>query len=536
MPLLHLPDAWAITTGDNAVIVAVIDTGETPHPELTPRQIAGYDFISSAANAGDGDGRDADPTDVGDGDGVHPSSFHGTHVAGTIGASTNNATGVAGVTWAGKIMHLRVLGVDGGTDADIANAIRYAARLTNASGTLPAVRANVINMSLGGPGSSSTVQSAVTAARGQGVVVFAAAGNENSGTRSYPAAYNGVISISAVDLNAARAPYSNFGNTIDLAAPGGDTSGDLDDDGFVDGVLSTLFTDSMMPIFAFYQGTSMACPHAAGVAALMLAVDPTLTPDEIETILKNTATDLGAAGRDDLYGSGLIHAQRAVMEAAGIAVGPNPVLALSPQAIAFGTLQSTIAVGVANAGSGLLDVDTLTISTNDGMNWLSATPVAILTPVSSDTSAISVHVDRTGLADGNYAGSVSVASNGGVQVITVAMTVDAASVPVNIDLFVLAVNADTLETIDQVVVNPTTGLDYAFIDLPEGDYVIIAGSDDDADDVICGAGDLYCGLYPTLNEPEVVSVSGTDLADLDFTITNNVSALKFGARKLHVAR
>jgi serine protease len=163
------------------------------------------------------------------------------------------------------------------------------------------VRANVINMSLGGPGASSTVQSAVTAARGQGLVIFAAAGNENTSTRSYPAAYTGVISVAAVDRDAVRAPYSNFGSTIDLAAPGGDTSEDLDEDGFVDGVLSTLMDDSSgppMPVFAFYQGTSMACPHAAGVASLMLAVDVTLTPAEIESILKSTATDLGAVGRD----------------------------------------------------------------------------------------------------------------------------------------------------------------------------------------------------------------------------------------------
>src|SRR5262249_6884057 len=158
----------------------VIDTGETAHPDLIARQIPGFDFISDPANAGDGDGRDPDPTDVGDGNGVEPSSFHGTHVAGTIGAETNNGSGVSGVTWAGRIMHLRVLGRQGGNDFDIANAILYAARLANASGTLPPERANVINMSLGGPGGSSTVRNAITAARGQGVVIFAAAGNENS--------------------------------------------------------------------------------------------------------------------------------------------------------------------------------------------------------------------------------------------------------------------------------------------------------------------------------------------------------------------
>ncbi len=525
-PLIHLPEAWTISTGNDAVITAVIDTGETDHPDLVNRQIAGYDFISSAANAADGDGRDADPTDVGDGTTAHPSSFHGTHVAGTIGAETNNAAGVAGVTWAGKVMHLRVLGKEGGTDFDIANAIRYAARLANASSTLPAVRANLINMSLGGPGSSSTVQSAVTAARAAGVAIFAASGNENSSAPSYPAAYTGVISVAAVDANGNRAPYSNFGSTIDIAAPGGDTSVDQDGNGYADGVLSTLIDDAgggHVPIFAFYQGTSMACPHAAGVASLMLAVNPALTPDQIETILKNTATDLGTPGRDNFYGNGLIHAERALLAAQGGAGSPTPVMALSPQTIAFGTSLSTVSVAVTNTGGGILDVDTISITTSDSGTWLAATPVAVAVPTTTDTSSITVHVDRTGIVDGNYTGTITVIStNGGSQVIDVSMTVDSTLVPIDVDIFVLAVrivDAQTFETVDEAVVNPTTGLDFNFAALPEGDYLIAAGSDDDVDGFICGDGDLYCGLYPTFNEPELVTVNGSNVDQVDFPVT-----------------
>lgn len=521
-PLLRLPEAWSITTGDDAVLVAVLDTGETAHPDLAGRQVAGFDFISNPANAGDGDGRDADPTDVGDGNGLQPSSFHGTHVAGTIAAATNNSSGVAGVTWSGKVMHLRVLGLEGGTDFDIANAIRYSARLTNASGTLPAQRANVINLSLGGPGSSSTVQSAVTAARGQGCVVFAAAGNENTSTPSFPAAYAGVISVAAVDANASRAPYSNFGATIDLAAPGGNTAADLDADGYADGVLSTAMSDSggpATPVFAFYQGTSMACPHAAGVAALMLAVDPTLTPDEIEVLLKDTATDLGAAGRDDLFGEGLIDALAAVSAAAGLPPPGTPAIELSPLSIAFGTGATMLGVQVANGGGGTLDVSTLTITTTDGNPWLSAVPVAVPVPVTTDTSAVQVFVDRSGLADGNYTGSVQVGSNGGTRTVSVTMTVDS-SAPIDVDLFVLAVDADTFESVAEFVANPSTTLAYIFESLPPGDYILAAGSDDDLDDFICGEGDTYCGLYPSINEPEVITVNGTALTALDFPVTS----------------
>jgi serine protease len=366
------------------------------------------------------------------------------------------------------------------------------------------------------------VQSAVTAARGQGCVVFAAAGNENTSTPSFPAAYAGVISVAAVDANASRAPYSNFGATIDLAAPGGNTAADLDADGYADGVLSTAMNDSggpAAPVFAFYQGTSMACPHAAGVAALMLAVDPTLTPDEIEALLEDTATDLGAAGRDDLFGEGLIDALAAVSAAAGVPPPGTPAIELSPLSIAFGTAATMLSVQVANGGGGTLDVSTLTITTTDGNPWLSAVPVAVPVPVTTDTSAIQVFVDRTGLADGNYTGSVQVGSNGGTQTVSVTMTVDS-SAPIDVDLFVLAVDADTFESVAEFVANPSTTLDYIFESLPPGDYILAAGSDDDFDNFICGEGDTYCGLYPSLNEPEIITVNGAALTALDFPVTS----------------
>lgn len=238
-PLIHLPEAWNITTGSSSVIVAVLDTGRTNHPDLATNQSGGYDFISSSSIAGDGNGRDADPTDVGDaGGGGNRSSFHGTHVAGTIGATTNNGVGVAGVCWNVQLMHVRVLGGGGGSTADIAEGIRYAARLSNAAGVLPPTRAHIINMSLGGPGFSQTLQNAVTAARNAGVTVFAAAGNEDTSELFSPAGLADVICVSAVDVRRAKAPYSNFGPAVDLACPGGDTGVDWTGDSYADGVLS----------------------------------------------------------------------------------------------------------------------------------------------------------------------------------------------------------------------------------------------------------------------------------------------------------
>lgn len=537
-PLIHLPEAWGIEQGDADVIVAIIDTGETAHPDLVARQIPGYDLITDPAIAADGDGPDADPTDVGDGDALQPSSWHGTHVAGTVGASTDNTTGVAGVTWAGRIQHLRVLGQGGGTDFDIANAIRYAARLTNSTGTLPAERADILNLSLGGPGSNSTVQSAVNAARAAGCTIFAAAGNNNSGVAFFPAAYNGVVSISAVDINSNKAPYSNFHASVDFCMPGGDVSQDLNGDGYADGVLSTLLNAAGDQfLFGFYNGTSMACPHAAGVAALVLSADPglDLTPNELEAILLQSAVDLGAAGDDPIFGNGLIDASVAV-EIAANGGAANPILAVSPGSLTFGATQDAATVQIDNLGGGLLDVGTITDTTVSPEDWLTVVPGP--GNAETDVASLSVTVDRTGLAEGVYQGNIEVQSNGGTRDVPVTMVVSIAAPPVDVDLFVLAVELDSgkLGTLAQDVVNPTADLGYLLGDLPAGTYLIACGSDDDDDGFICGEGDTYCGLYPVTNEPEpVVLAEGQDVSGLDFPVTaspGTESASAGGFRRL----
>lgn len=530
-PLINLPAAWDVTVGDASTIVCVIDTGETNHPDLDSRQIAGFDMIGDPSIAGDGNGRDADPTDVGDGQGVQPSSFHGTHVAGTIGAESDNGMGVAGVTWAGRLMHVRVLGIGGGTDFDISNGILYAARLANVSGSLPAERADVINMSLGGPGFSQTTQDACTSARDAGVVVVAAAGNNNSPSLFYPASYDDVLSVSAVDVNSSRAPYSNFNAMVDLAAPGGDTSADVNGDGYADGVLSTLVDDSTNPdsfIYAFYQGTSMASPHVAGVAALVLAANPLLTPAQVEGVLLSTATDLGAVGRDDLYGFGLVNAFAAVTSAAG-GGSSDPILGLSALTLAFGPMEASRSVQVTNLGGDVLDVSSIIATTISGGDWLDAVAIDAGSPSASITSIL-VTVDRSGLADGVYAGSIAVQSDGGDATITVSLSVSATPSGEDVDVFVIAVDAFTFETLAQDVVNPSTILDFVLSDLPAGDYILAAGSDDNADNFICGPGDLYCGLYPTLDQPLVVTVGeGEDLSGLDFVVSTQFSGASAGA-------
>src|SRR5690606_4857144 len=178
-PAINLPQAWDLSTGNATpeVIVAVIDTGVyLAHPDLAPNLIDGYDFIRDSSTARDGNSIDANPDDPGDSDILGASSWHGTHVAGTVAANSNNGIGVAGVSWGTKIMPLRALGKGGGTTADVAQGILFAAGLPNASGVLPARKADIINLSLGSSQRTDVEESAIAAAIAEGVIIVAAAG------------------------------------------------------------------------------------------------------------------------------------------------------------------------------------------------------------------------------------------------------------------------------------------------------------------------------------------------------------------------
>ncbi len=525
---IQLPAAWDLTTGSNTVRVAVLDTGSAPSLDLAPREVAGYDMIQDINIAGDGDGRDGNPLDVGDSTGIQPSSFHGAHVAGTIGAVTDNDRGVSGVTWASQIMHVRVLGRGGGSTFDILNGVLYAAGLPNASGETTTLT-DIQNMSLGGGGFSSAFQNAINDATTAGSLIIAAAGNENSSTPSYPAAYDNVISVAAVDYERRRAPYSNFHATVDIAAPGGDVSADRNGDGYADGVLSTKPDDSVSPTnyesYSFYQGTSMAAPHVAGVAALLLALDNTLTPAQLTSILTSTATDLGTAGRDNLYGHGLVNAFAACQSAMG-GGGGAPMLSLDESIVLFESRTGTRLVGLANVGGGMLDVTGVTPTTNTGGNWLAASRVTVPAGGSTNTSGIELTISASGLADGVYSGNVSVQSNGGNTSLAVTLAIGGTTGTSSYEVFVLAVDADTFASVAQDVVRTDGSLVYGLRNLPAGSYVIVAGTDEDGDDLICDEGEPLCGLYPSLGLPVRVDIdaSGT-ISGLNFPL----ESANFGA-------
>jgi serine protease len=309
-------EAWATSTG-SGVVVAVIDTGLVAHEDLAGQSVAGYDMIWDAAVSNDGNGREPNASDPGDWCGSKPSSWHGTHVAGTIAALSSNAIGVFGGAPGVKIQPVRVLGTCGGYLSDIADGIRWAAGGSVAGVPANATPARVLNLSLGGLSATCPLEmsAAIADARSRGAVVVVAAGNSAIDASQFtPANCGGVITVAATDQMGKRASFSNYGPAVELAAPG-----------VV--ILSTVDSGTTVPAgstYANYAGTSMAAPHVALSAALLAAAAPTLTPAQIETILATTSTPLGpdpsGTGCPTVgCGAGIVHAARAVasLETAG---------------------------------------------------------------------------------------------------------------------------------------------------------------------------------------------------------------------------
>lgn len=515
-PAINLPQTWDLSKGDG-VIVAVIDTGVyLAHPDLSSQLIAGYDFIANRDSARDGNGIDNNPDDPGDSDIPGASSWHGTHVAGTIAAASNNGIGGAGVAWSAKIMPLRALGKNDGTSYDIIQAVRYAARLSNDSNTLPAQKADVINLSLGGSSSSAAEQAVYAAARNAGVIIVAAAGNEATSSPFYPAAYPEVISVSATRYNGTLASYSNYGNTISVAAPGGELSNDDNSDGQKDGVLSTVADDSSgsrQPSYRLFEGTSMASPHVAGVIALMKSAYPALSASDVDQLLQSCAITNKATScnRDNQLGYGQIDAYRAVSEALKLAGGgtlpPRPVaLQSSPAELVFGS-DNSLSFTLSNAGD--LQPGQLTIS--DDADWLSITAVSV---DDKNLGAYSASVSRSGLSDGYYNATISVSDGSNSLSIPVYMQNGViSSNNAMTQQYVLLEDADCIAA-GRDEKECTTSIfaqangRYSFPAVPAGRYSLLAGSDIDVDNVICQAGET-CGAYPSLGAQQIIEISAS---------------------------
>ncbi len=529
---IRMDQAWDITTGDAGVVVGIIDTGIVQsHPEFSGRLVQGFDFISSATRARDGNGIDNNPEDEGDQSQPPNSSWHGTHVAGTIGAKTNNGAGVAGMDWACKLMALRALGVGGGSSADILEAVRYAAGLSNASGTtpqppaVPKGRCDVVNMSLGGPSGSTVEQQVYADVRAAGVLVVVAAGNESTSSPSFPAAYPSNLSVGAVRFDKTLAPYSNFGSTVDVVAPGGDLTQDQNGDSFGDGVLSCLVDASKNPIFAFENGTSMASPHVAGLASLLLAVDPNLTADQLFTLITTHTEDLGAAGRDDQFGNGLID-PLAALRAASNSVPIGPVLRAAPSGVNFGDTTTATSVQLVDDGVGTVNIDvpgtSVAYAAGGPTGWLGGTFVTSAGGTISH-DRLDLTVDRTGIAAGSYTATVTIATtNANSFDVTVSMGVAGAGSSDTV--FVLLVDGTTFDTVFQAETTEAQNWQFHLdatsqAPIANGSYLLVAGTDRNNDNVIGDDGELF-GIWPNSDSPQAVAVDSQSqvTSGLDFAL------------------
>lgn len=310
---IHATSAWDISTGSTQGVVAIIDTGvRYDHPDLSAKLLPGYDFIGEAANAGDGDGRDADASDAGDfvsaadlldpnlrtvcGTDLarHDSSWHGTRIAGIVGGASNNSLGIAGVNWGVKLLPVRVLGKCGGFDSDIMAAMRWAAGLTVPDIPDNPNPAGIINLSLGGVGTcNAAYRDTIAQLSAKGVLVVASAGNE-TGPVETPGNCAGVLAVGGVRHVGTKVGYSSLGPEVGISAPAGNcvnssgaclysiqTTTNLG--------TSTPGTNSYSDAFNYNAGTSFAAPQAAGVAALMLSINPVLSPAEIISRLQQAA-------------------------------------------------------------------------------------------------------------------------------------------------------------------------------------------------------------------------------------------------------
>lgn len=531
---INLESAWQAmgSRGSDSVKVAVLDTGVlTAHPDLSSNLIAGYDFIDN----------DADANDPGDKSiGGQRSSFHGTHVAGTIAAIEGNNAGGTGIAPGVKIMPVRVLGRDGGTSAEIIAGLCFAAQLNSNDNSLcrnvPAgTSADIINLSLGGPGFSQTEQAVYNAVMSKGIIVIAAAGNESTSAPSYPAAYDGVISVSATNRNTELASYSNYGSLIDVAAPGGDFASD-------EGVLSSWGDDisgTTELIYGSLQGTSMAAPHVAGIAALMKSVKTDLTHTEFRShlIAGNLSQDIGDVGRDNQFGYGLIDAHKAVLESLG---NTGPRLLSSVNSVFFDVSQITrtfTLIGSGNPADGNLEAALGNISVaiigadnGSGGSWLSLNKL-------SGLGEYTATVDRSNMAEGAYEATIKVTSNVEDVLIAVKLQIGNAELTANAGVqYVLILDEDVEANSDGVFesVAGSSALlakdgqySYQVTGLAKGRYTVSTGSDLDFDDVICDAGES-CGQYPTLAQSTIIEIT-EEQPSLDINMTVNYLTSSIGA-------
>jgi len=514
----NLPNAWSITTGSNTVTVAVIDTGYRPHADLGAVVLPGYDFITDIPAANDGNGRDADAQDPGDwitgtenttrgglfyGCGVvnnhnvpinqlSPSSWHGTHVAGIIAAQMNNGIGITGVAPNIQILPVRVLGKCGGYDSDIIDGMRWAAGIAVTGVPSNPHPAQVLNMSLGEDGGapcSSAYQSAVTDVINAGKVIVIAAGNDGTSTLSSPANCTGVIAVTANAIDGDNSWFATIGPGTTISAPGGGCGGTSYPNNCTTansvGVYSLWNTGLTTPAsdgYTSYSGTSMAAPHVTGVAALMLSLDPTLTPVQIKSYLQSSArphppgTICAQTANFGMCGAGLLDAYQALN-----AVKPSPI---PPPVVTLGSIPSVVTPGTVVMLSGSAVAGAGRSITSYAWAQLTGATVTI-------SNANTANANFTASATGTYSFMLTATDSGGQTGTATAVLV--VSLPVSMPPPVV-----TLGSIPSVVA--------------PGDTVTLSGS------AVAGAGrSITSYAWVQQSGPATVVISNANTANANFT-------------------
>ncbi|PAV25068.1 hypothetical protein CF392_12855 [Tamilnaduibacter salinus] len=542
LPQIQVPAVWQVQDDPgNGIRVAVLDTGlfsTSPdsigawHPDISPSGNDGL-VLPSPADYVQGDnegdvvsGRDDNPANPGNGD-LQSSSFHGTHVSGIV-VGRDNQRGIVGIAPFADLMPIRVLGTDEqGSTSDLIAAIDDLASLS------PSQRPHVINLSLGGVGNSDTLRSAINRGVERGILFVAAAGNQSASEPVFPAAFDNVIAVGAVDAGGRRAGYSNFGEWLDLVAPGGDATRDGNSDNQADVITSTWGRDSGGTFTADYaalQGTSVAAPHVSAVVALMQQArrdNPSLNDLTMAGFRKLLAD--GKLTRSDQsfynqveYGEGLIDAVKAT-EAAGLAF--NGVIVANPTSLRFDGSVTTSETSLTVLPQGDTDA-VLPPEAIDSPEWLSVTNEAAL--LNGDTNVLKATVQNEDQAEQDQV-EVTYRNSENQQ--------KTLNIPVNVQLgdpvnardagrhYVLLVSADgERETVAQQVVTASGGsYAFAFDDVEPGEYFLVAGSDVDNDGNICDNGEA-CAEYPTNGLPEPVRLGDTPRNDLSMTTSFRRSA------------
>ncbi len=534
---IKLPPAWDITVGDPDLVVAVVDSGVFhANPDLRDKlardpananQFVEMDFVD-ASLSNDGDGLDLDAEDPGDnlfGNDAGEDSYHGTHTAGTIGAETDNRRGVAGVLWEGQIVPVRVLGQQlSGDFFAILDGLLWAVGDPESDAPPNQKPAKVVNLSLGGPAAPDTNEI------WEGVISFilddpdnlfndpvlvCAAGNDGADASAVvPANIPRMITVGATRLDGLRADYSNFGDAIDVMAPGGQFGQDQDQDGNEDAILSTWEGDVKLE-----QGTSMAAPHVAGVAGLLAAAKPGLNHDAIRDLLKNTANQQLRCNEG--CGNGLVDAVQALL-IAEVELDPAPRLALDRERVVFPTGIVELDLRVLNLGNVSAP---FSVSFGDGdADLFSVSPTEATVPPAGNVT-VTIGLDRGAAEEGAVEiRFTSTAEEPAREIVAVVLFQDNPLRPSrNLDTVEVAAfsrdEAGDLVSEGKALAERSNAFAYEIKGLKAGAYEIYAVGDDNQDLIFDSQVESF-GAFPLADGIKTVTLEDNDsrVDDIDFVV------------------